>query len=89
MYSTFLSMIFYQHKKNLTCRGKPPSGHCCKREDLFTQAKKTPEPLSHPDTVPVRTGPVLFDLCFSRRIDEAIFLTLATNLLPRRVELRT
>jgi hypothetical protein len=38
-----------------------------KEEDLLTQAEKTP----------VRTGPVLFDLCFGHGTNEGIFLTTA------------
>jgi hypothetical protein len=53
--------------------------HCCDREDLLTQAEKTPEPLPHPDTRarhPLRkVGP--FNLCFGRDIDEEIFFNLS------------
>jgi hypothetical protein len=67
-------------KKTRPAGGKAPPGHCCKREDLLTQAEKTPEPLPHPDTrapLPCENRTRHFDMCFGREIDEEIFFTLA------------
>jgi len=63
-------------KKTWPAGGKTSPGHCCDREDLLTQAEKTPRtpaPPWHGHHCPVRTGPGLFDLCFGCGTDKGIF----------------